>query len=140
MDELLWYWDPTEERIYTDKQYEALTDGTIKKRLKSIPWKDWMALIENQEGGKHIGNNPDTNLPTFLEDTFTEEELLLREKAQLESYLQETNTEALLYVEKKLFSSVSLLSSEAESYESVRAGRLQAYERIKEIEALLSAE
>lgn len=144
-EELIWHWDPVDERIYTKKQYEAMGDeDEVKARLKDILWEDWMALVENPVQGKHIGNDPDTNLPAYLEDAFTDEELLAQERAELERYLENTNTETILYLQQLMMpSSLSVataLEMSSEEFSQLHTKRIEAAARIKEIDGRLNAE
>ena len=51
---LIWHWDPEEGRIYTKRQYEALTEAE-KARCTDISLYDWQQLRWNCPAGKHIG-------------------------------------------------------------------------------------
>lgn len=130
-DTLLWHWDPIEERIYSKKQFEALEDETIKARCTDILWQNWIALCENPIQGRHIGNNPATNLPTYIDDPEPSQDVLLKqEEQQLKAYLNETDYQAIKCGELGL----SMEEEYPESYQQ----RIAARARINEIEALLA--
>lgn len=141
---LIWRWDPIGERIYTRKQFEALKDETIKARCNPISLYDWQQVRRNIPTGKHLGNDPVTNLPGYIDDPApTAEELLLEEKEEKQRYLESTNTEVILYLQQ-LMTPMSLGSEEvqpimsAETYAEMNVRRLQYAKRIKEIDATLA--
>ena len=141
---LIWRWDPIGERIYTRKQFKALEDEAIKARCTSISLYDWQEIRRNIPAGKHLGNDPVTNLPGYIDDPApTAEELLLEEKEEKQRYLESTNTEVILFLQQ-LMTPMSLGSEEvqpimsAETYAEMNVRRLQYAKRIKEIDATLA--
>ena len=141
---IIWYWDPVEEAVMIDSEYEAKSDE-IKARCTQITNYDWRQLIENPVSGKHIGNDPATNKPAYIDDPEpTQAELLQREKAEKERYLETTNTQTILYLQQLM--TPMLMSNDstsqpvmtAEEYAEMNAKRLEYAERIKEIEAALA--
>ena len=141
---LIWHWDPVLERIYTRKQFEALKDEAIKARCNPLSLYDWQQIRRNIPEGKHLGNDPVTNLPGYIDNPEpTAEELLLEEKEEKQRYLESTNTDTILYLQQ-LMTPMSLGSEEvqpimsAETYAEMNARRLQYAERIKEIDATLA--
>ncbi len=142
---LIWHWDPVLERIYTRKQFEALEDETIKSRCNPISFYDWQLLRKNIPAGKHIGNDPATNMPTYIDDPApTPEEELQQEKEEKQRFLESTNTETILYLQQ-LMTPISLdpgeeqqpIMTEAE-YAELNSKRLEYAERIKEINTILA--
>ena len=142
---LIWRWDPIEERIYTRKQFEALEDEAIKARCNPISLYDWQQIRRNIPEGKHLGNDPEINLPGYIDNPApTAEELLLEEKEEKQRYLESTKTETILYLQQ-LMTPMSLGSEEevqpimsVEAYAEMNTKRLQYAARIKEIEATLA--
>ena len=142
---IIWHWDPVEERIYTVRQFENLHDQTIKTRCTDVSNYDWVQLLENPVEGKHIGNNPETSRPSWIDNPEpTAEELLQNEREEKRRYLEETNTDVILYLQQ-LMTPMTLSEDSAapvmsvEEYSEMNAKRLQYAERIKEIDAALSA-
>ena len=118
---LIWHWDPILERVYTKKQFEALKDEAIKARCNPISLYDWQQARRNIPAGKHLGNDPVTNLPRYIDNPEpTAEELLLEEKEEKQRYLESTNTEVILYLQQ-LMTPMSLGSEEVQPIMSVEA-------------------
>ena len=142
---LIWHWDPILERVYTRKQFEALEDETVRSRCNPISFYDWQQLRKNVPAGKHIGNDPETNMPTYIDDPApTPEEELQQEKEEKQRFLESTNTETILYLQQ-LMTPMSLdpgeeqqpIMTEAE-YAELNSKRLEYAERIKEINTILA--
>lgn len=126
---IIWYWDPVEETVMIDTQYMALSED-VKARCKEITNYAWRQLIENPQPGKHIGNDPATNLPAYVDDPApTQEELLKQEMQELKAYLSATDYQAIKCGELGL--------SMATEYPESHAHRTAARNRINEIETLL---
>ena len=142
---LIWHWDPVLERIYTRRQFEALEDETVKARCNHISLYDWQQIRRNIPEGKHLGNDPETNLPGYINNPEpTAEDLLREEKEEKQRYLEATNTETILYLQQLMTpmpmstdtSSQPVMT--AEEYAEMNTKRLQYAARIKEIEATLA--
>ena len=128
--QITWYWDPVEETVMIDTQLATKSDE-VKARIKEITNYTWRQLIQNLPQGKHIGNDPATNLPTYIDDPEpTQEELLKQEMSELKRYLSQTDYQAIKCGELGL--------SMATEYPDSHAKRTQARARINEIETALS--
>ena len=142
---IYWHWDTVEKRIYTRKQWEALSDETIKARCVDVPRSEWLSLVDHPVAGKHIDTDPETGKPIYIDDPPpTEEDLLRREKEEKQRYLEETNTETILYLQQ-IMTPMPMTNGEtstpvmtAEEYSEMNTRRLQYAERIKEIETILA--
>ncbi len=145
------YWDPVEEACYAAFQLELHKDdiftSEVRSRLKPILKDDWLALIElNATQGKIIKNNPTTDLPMTTDpEPLSEKEELEMEKQQIQSELEATNTETILYLQQ-LMTPVMIPGDETsepimtpEEYAALNASRLQKANRLKEIETELAA-
>ena len=142
---LVWHWDPIEERIYSKNQFLDLTDKDVKNRCLDIMWVDWMEFRQNVPPGKHIGSDPKTGYPAYIEDPGpTEEDLLRQEKEEKEHYLRSTNTEMILYLQTLLIPqsrtlSNSISTDSLNTLEEISKKRLEYYSRIKEIDSVLNS-
>ena len=142
--QIIYYWDPVEETLMIDTQYETKSDE-VKARCTQITNYDWRQLIENPVQGKHIGNDPATNKPAYIDDPEpTQEELLQQEKFEKERYLESTNTQTILYLQQLMTPMPMSADGDsqpvmtAEEYAEMSAKRLEYAERIKEIDAALA--
>ena len=141
---IIWYWDPSKKRTLIDTQVAQLSEEEQEK-LTPITNLFWHNLIKNVPAGKHIDNDPETNLPAYFDNPApTEEELLREEKEEKQRYLESTNTETILYLQQ-LMTPMSLdpdeeqqpVMTEAE-YAELNSKRLEYAERIKEINTILA--
>ena len=142
--QIIYYWDPVEETYYIERQWLTKSDE-VKARCTQITNYAWRRLIENPVPGKHIGNDPATNKPAYIDDPEpTQEELLQEEKLEKERYLESTNTQTILYLQQLMTpmpmsddgNSQPVMT--AEEYAEMNAKRLKYAERIKEIDAALA--
>lgn len=123
---MIWHWDTVGECIYSGRQYEALSDE-IKNRCTDISLYDWQQIRQNVPVGKHIGNNPDTNLPDYIDDPEpTDEEKAQQEITELKQYLSDTDYCAIKCSELGL--------SMASEYPEIYQKRIDARARINELE------
>ncbi len=103
-----------------------------------------MQLYENPAEGRHIGIAPETSHPAWVDNPEPAAELLQNEREEKRRYLEETNTDVILYLQQ-LMTPMTLSEDSAapvlsmEKYSEMNAQRLQYAERIKEIDAALSA-
>ena len=127
--QIIYYWDPVEETYYISRQY-ATKSEEIKARCTQITNYEWRQLIENPVEGKHIGNDPLTNKPAYIDNPQpSTEELLRQELSELKQYLTATDYQAIKCGELGL--------SMAIEYPESHAKRTKARARINEIEITL---
>lgn len=141
---IIWYWDPSKKRTLVDTQVAQLSEEE-QERLTPITNLFWHNLLKNLPAGKHIDNDPETNLPAYFDDPApTEEELLREEKEEKQRYLESTNTETILYLQQLMTPMTMAADSSsqpvmtAEEYAEMNAKRLLYAKRIKEIDATLA--
>ncbi len=128
--QIIYYWDPVEECYYIGRQFVTKSEE-IKARCTQITNYEWRQLIENPVEGKHIGNDPATNKPAYIDDPQpSTEELLRQELSELKQYLSATDYQAIKCGELGL--------SMATEYPESHAKRTEARARINEIESTLS--